>query len=74
MNNFREMTPQWLQKKISDFKNMNIFYIALKHVIWRFRMEFIGGSDSLTIFVKFNDFAISRSFLRVVLENSTLAK
>ena len=25
-------------RKISDFKNMNILYIALKHVIWRFRI------------------------------------
>ena len=28
---------QWLQKKISNFKNMNILYIILKHVTWRFR-------------------------------------
>ena len=34
MSNFREMTPQWLQKKISNY----ILYMALKHVIWRFRI------------------------------------
>ena len=37
MSNVREMTQQWLQKKILNFQNMNILYIALKHVIWRFR-------------------------------------
>ena len=25
-------------EKISNFKNMNVLYIALKHVIWRFRI------------------------------------
>ena len=42
MSNFREMAPQWLQngcsKKISDFQNMKILYIILKHVVWRFRI------------------------------------
>ena len=37
MSNFREVTPQWLNKKFQTFKNMNTFYIALKHTIWRFR-------------------------------------
>ena len=41
MNNFREMIPQWLQngcsKKFQTY-NMNILYVALKHVIWRFRI------------------------------------
>ena len=27
---FREMAPQWLQKKISNFKNMNILYYHFK--------------------------------------------
>ena len=42
MSNFRKMAPQWLQngcsKKISNFKNMNMLYIILKHVVWRFRI------------------------------------
>ena len=37
MSNFRQMAPQWLQEKISNFYNMNISYIILKHMIWRFR-------------------------------------
>ena len=41
MSNFREMTLQWLQngclKKFQTL-NMNILYIPLKHVIWRFRI------------------------------------
>ena len=37
MSNFREMTPQWLQKKFQTFKIMNILYIILKHMVWRFR-------------------------------------
>ena len=38
--NFHEMTPNGSGmgvRKISNFKNMNILYIILKHVIWRFR-------------------------------------
>ena len=42
MSNFREMTPQWLQysclKKIQTFKIWTKICIALKHVIWRFRI------------------------------------
>ena len=38
MSNFREMTPQRLQKKVSNFEIVKILYIALKHVIWRFRI------------------------------------
>ena len=30
------MAPKWVSEKISNFKNINILYIALKHVIWRF--------------------------------------
>ena len=32
------MAPERLLKKISNFKNMNILYIILKHVVWRFRI------------------------------------
>ena len=38
MSNFREMAPEQLFEKISNFKNMNVLYIILKHVIWRFRI------------------------------------
>ena len=41
MSNFREMAPQWLRNgcsKISNFKIMNILYIILKQVVWRFRI------------------------------------
>ena len=45
MSNFREMAPQGsamapeqMFEKISNFKIMNILYIILKHVIWRFRI------------------------------------
>ena len=42
MSNFRKMASQWLQnglfEKISNLKNMNILYIILKHVVWRFRI------------------------------------
>ena len=30
------MAPEWVFEKISNFWNMNILYIVLKHVIWRF--------------------------------------
>ena len=40
MSNFREMAPEQLFEKISNFKNMNVLYIyiILKHVVWRFRI------------------------------------
>ena len=38
MTNFREMALERMFKKISDFKIMNILYIILKHVVWRFRI------------------------------------
>ena len=39
MSNFREMAPERMFEKISNFKIMNIFiYIILKHVVWRFRI------------------------------------
>ena len=38
MSNFREMAPEQVFEKISNFKNMNVLYIILKHVIWRFRI------------------------------------
>ena len=33
------MAPEWLSEKISNFKNMNILDMALKHVIWGFRLR-----------------------------------
>ena len=38
MSNFREMAPERLFEKISNFENMNMLYITLKHVVWRFRI------------------------------------
>ena len=38
MSNFREMAPEGMFGKISNFKIMNILYIILKHVVWRFRI------------------------------------
>ena len=32
------MAPEQLFKKISNFKNMNVLYIILKHVVWKFRI------------------------------------
>ena len=32
------MAPEQLFEKISNFKNMNVLYIILKHVVWRFRI------------------------------------
>ena len=32
------MAPERLFEKISNFKNMNMSYIILKHVVWRFGM------------------------------------
>ena len=32
------MAPERMFEKISNFKIMNILYIILKHVIWRFRI------------------------------------
>ena len=37
MSNFREMLRKG-SRKISNFENMNILYIVLKHVIRRFRI------------------------------------
>ena len=33
------MAPEKLFEKISNFKNMNVLYIMLKHVVWRFRVH-----------------------------------
>ena len=63
MGNFREMAPEWLSEKNSNFQNMNILHIALKHVIWRFRIcnyfreiiKFCNFSN----FINFCDFYIS---------------
>ena len=32
------MAPEQLFEKISNLKIMNVLYIILKHVIWRFRI------------------------------------
>ena len=38
MSNFREMAPERLFEKNSNFKNMNMLDIILKHEVWRFRI------------------------------------
>ena len=38
MSNFREMAPERLFEKISNFKIMNILYIILKYAVWRSRI------------------------------------
>ena len=38
MSNFREMALERMFEKISNLKIMNILYITLKHVVWRFRI------------------------------------
>ena len=38
MSNFREMASERMFEKISNLKIMNILYIILKHVVWRFRI------------------------------------
>ena len=38
MSNFREMAPERMFEKISNFKIINILYIILKHMVWRFRI------------------------------------
>ena len=35
------MAPEQMFEKISNFKIMNILYIILKHVVWRFRIYII---------------------------------
>ena len=41
------MAPEWLSEKIAYFQNMNISYIALKHVILRFRICSYFREDSM---------------------------
>ena len=55
MSNFYEMTQQWLKngfsKKFKTFENMNVLYIILKDVIYRFRVY-----NYLSKIIKFRDF------------------
>ena len=67
MSNFREMAPQWLQngcsKKFQILKNMNMLYIILKHVVWRFRIY-----NYFREIFKFRDFMNTlRNFAKSVL-------
>ena len=45
------MAPEWLFEKISNFKNMNMLYINLKQVVWRYRIY-----NYFREIVKFRDF------------------
>ena len=54
------MGPERLLEKISNFQNMKILYIILKHLVWRFRIynyfreifKFHDFMNSLRIFAK----------------------
>ena len=80
MSNFRKMAPpmapQWLPngsgtdvRKISSFKIMNILYIILKHVLWRFRIY----NYFLEIF-KFRENMSKNRFREISLSAHKLAK
>ena len=45
------MAPEQLFEKNSNFKNMNVLYIILKHVVWRSRIY-----NYFREIVKFRDF------------------
>ena len=63
MSNFREMAPERLFEKLSNFKNMNMLYIILKQVVWRFRIY-----NYFREIFKFRDFmATLRNFVKSVL-------
>ena len=74
MSNFREMAPERLFKKISDFSNMNILYIILKHVVWRFRIynyfqfrDFINTLRNFAKSVFAHIFATFEYFAKVII-------
>ena len=54
------MAPEQQFEKISNFKNMNVLYIILKHVVWRFRIynyfleifKFLNFMNTLRNFAK----------------------
>ena len=74
MSNFREMVPERLFEKISNFKIMNILYIILKYVVWRSRiynyfreifnfrenMSKTDFAEFLKVFIKSRNLNISR--------------
>ena len=65
MSNFREMAPEWLFEKISNFENMIMLYITLKHVVWRFRIY-----NYFREIFKFRDFMnILRNFAKSVFDH-----
>ena len=57
------MAPEWLSERISNFlKDKHIIYMALKHVIWRFRI-----CNYFREMFKFRDFMNSlRNFTKSV--------
>ena len=59
------MAPERLSGKISEFKNINMLYIILKHVVWRFRIY-----DYFREIFKFRDFMNTlRNFPKCVFAN-----
>ena len=68
MSNFREMAPQWLP----NFKNMNILYIVLKHVGWRFRIynyfrEIFKFRNFMNTLRNFAKSVIAHNFAKVII-------
>ena len=72
------MAPEQLFEKISNFKNMNVLYIILKHGVWRFRIynyfreifKFRDFMNTLRNFAKFvfaHIFAKFEYFAKVII-------
>ena len=69
MSNFREMAPERMFEKISNFKIINILYIILKHVVWRFQIY----NDFREIF-KFRENMSKNRFREISLSVHKIAK
>ena len=68
------MAPECLFEKISNFKNMNIFYIAFKHAIWRFRI-FNYSLFILVMCIRLQRISNPRKFVKYIKsENESLKK
>ena len=59
------MTPEWLSEKISSFKNINMLHIALKQMIWKFRIY-----NYFREIVKFRDCMVTINFFAKSLKHS----
>ena len=54
------MAPEQLFEKISNFQNMNILYIIVKHVVWRLRIY-----NYFREIFKFRDFMNTKKFREI---------